>query len=115
MHCSSEKDVIKAVENCRNFTMANNLTHLSLTCMGNDLEDFFQSLQSNHTLLFLSLYCNKNVGDNGAQFISKYLQSNSTLIELQLGDNNISDKGVEVISKSLQSNFTLTGFSFSGF
>jgi hypothetical protein len=51
---------------------------------------------------------NTSLGDVGARRLAKALQSNSTLLVLDLGQNGIDKPGIEAFKATLQSNHTLT-------
>ena len=68
------------------------------------------ALESNTTLLGLDLSNNK-IGDEGAKALALALKSNTTLSELDLKDNEIGDEGAQALAHALESNTTLSKLS----
>jgi len=56
---------------------------------------------------------NNHIGDQGAQFLAKALETNTTLTTLDLCNNHIGDQGAQFLAKALETNTTLTTLDLS--
>ncbi|CAF2070201.1 unnamed protein product, partial [Rotaria magnacalcarata] len=60
-------------------------------------------LQTNSTLMMLNLWSNR-IKDKGAEYLASVLETNKTLTALDIGSNHIGDDGAEYLAHALQTN-----------
>jgi Ran GTPase-activating protein (RanGAP) involved in mRNA processing and transport len=96
-------------KSCTNYILQKNpawkdvvITNGTLTV--DDIKEILKALEENKFIKSLCLSRNKNIGDEGAAEVAKFLADNTTLESVDLSDCNVADKGFSYLSNALCNN-----------
>ena len=105
--------VVKALRNTSRPVCVNKFTFYVLgpndtIIFTKHINDYFECFDISRGIEF------KKIGNNGAEKLGEYLNRDSIIKELKLGDNSISNIGVEHLARSLYDNKTLVDLYLMG-
>ena len=78
-----------------------------------NLDDLCSRIEKDDPTLTILCLLKKNIGDDGAKALAQALQTNTTLQELEHGNNQVGDDGAKALAQVLQTNKTLQRLSLS--